>query len=39
MIRCIEAGNHMVFFVLNLIEALGMLLTFKPFLALPNHNR
>ncbi|KAJ4835158.1 Protein ZINC INDUCED FACILITATOR-LIKE 1 [Turnera subulata] len=26
-------GNHMVFFILNVVEALGVLLTFKPFLA------
>ncbi|XP_019186662.1 PREDICTED: protein ZINC INDUCED FACILITATOR 1-like [Ipomoea nil] len=25
-------GNHMVFFVLNVIEGIGVLLTFKPFL-------
>ncbi|XP_048334007.2 protein ZINC INDUCED FACILITATOR 1 isoform X2 [Ziziphus jujuba] len=29
-------GDHMVFFILNVIEALGLLMTFKPFLALPD---
>ncbi|KAL4607263.1 hypothetical protein ACB092_09G160200 [Castanea dentata] len=28
-------GDHMVFFVLNMIEAIGLLMTFKPFLAEP----
>lgn len=28
-------GDHMVFFVLNVIEAIGLLMTFKPFLAEP----
>ncbi|KAH7522543.1 hypothetical protein FEM48_Zijuj07G0149600 [Ziziphus jujuba var. spinosa] len=31
-------GDHMVFFILNVIEALGLLMTFKPFLALPDDN-
>ncbi|THG12555.1 hypothetical protein TEA_005217 [Camellia sinensis var. sinensis] len=31
-------GNHMVFFALNLIEAIGLLLTFRPFLVLPDDN-
>jgi len=26
------AGTHMVFFVLNIVEALGLLMMFKPFL-------
>ncbi|KDP27074.1 hypothetical protein JCGZ_22071 [Jatropha curcas] len=26
-------GNHLVFFILNVIEAIGVLMTFKPFLA------
>ncbi|XP_056171117.1 protein ZINC INDUCED FACILITATOR-LIKE 1-like isoform X4 [Syzygium oleosum] len=29
-------GSHMVFFLLNVIEALGLLMTFKPFLAQPK---
>ncbi|CAI0410476.1 unnamed protein product [Linum tenue] len=29
-------GNQMVFFVLNVVEAIGVLFTFKPFLALPR---
>lgn len=29
-------GNHMVFFILNVIEALGLLMTFKPFLTQPK---
>jgi hypothetical protein len=32
----IHAGNLMVFLLLNLIEAIGLVLTFKPFLALPQ---
>ncbi|KAI7998074.1 Protein ZINC INDUCED FACILITATOR-LIKE 1 [Camellia lanceoleosa] len=31
-------GNHMVFFALNLIEAIGLLLTFRPFLVPPDDN-
>uniref|UniRef100_A0A5B7B9V3 Major facilitator superfamily (MFS) profile domain-containing protein n=1 Tax=Davidia involucrata TaxID=16924 RepID=A0A5B7B9V3_DAVIN len=31
-------GDHMVFFILNLIELIGLLMTFKPFLALPDDN-
>ena len=31
-------GDHMVFFLLNMIELLGLVLTFKPFLAVPEHN-
>ncbi|KAJ6700230.1 hypothetical protein OIU79_013298 [Salix purpurea] len=31
-------GEQMVFFILNIIEVLGLLLTFKPFLALPDDN-
>ncbi|GAB2234147.1 hypothetical protein Drorol1_Dr00003384 [Drosera rotundifolia] len=29
-------GNHMVFFALNLVQFVGLILTFKPFLALPE---
>ncbi|XP_037421785.1 protein ZINC INDUCED FACILITATOR-LIKE 1-like [Triticum dicoccoides] len=29
-------GDHMVFFLLNMIELLGLVLTFKPFLAVPE---
>lgn len=29
-------GDHMVFFVLNMIELIGLVLTFKPFLAVPE---
>ncbi|KAF7848450.1 hypothetical protein BT93_L1939 [Corymbia citriodora subsp. variegata] len=25
-------GNHMIFFILNVVEAIGVLMTFKPFL-------
>lgn len=32
---CFLPGSHMVFFILNLIEAIGLLTTFKPFLAEP----
>ncbi|XP_061954677.1 protein ZINC INDUCED FACILITATOR 1-like isoform X4 [Populus nigra] len=31
-------GDHMVFFLLNMIEVIGLFLTFKPFLALPDDN-
>ncbi|KAM7270669.1 hypothetical protein ACFE04_029883 [Oxalis oulophora] len=31
-------GNQMVFFALNIIEVIGLLMTFKPFLALPDEN-
>lgn len=31
------AGTHMVFFILNVVEFLGLLMTFKPFLASPAH--
>jgi len=30
-------GDQMVFLLLNLTEVLGLLLTFKPFLAVPEH--
>ncbi|KNA21820.1 hypothetical protein SOVF_040050 isoform A [Spinacia oleracea] len=30
-------GTHMVFFILNVVEFLGLLMTFKPFLASPAH--
>ncbi|KAF5447295.1 hypothetical protein F2P56_032857 [Juglans regia] len=30
-------GNQMVFFILNVVQFIGLLLTFKPFLALPPH--
>lgn len=30
-------GDHMVFFVLNMVEFVGFLLTFKPFLVLPKN--
>lgn len=30
------AGSHMVFFILNVIEGIGVLLTFKPFLVEPQ---
>ncbi|RZC80328.1 hypothetical protein C5167_042902 [Papaver somniferum] len=29
-------GSEMVFFVLNMVEVVGLLMTFKPFLALPQ---
>nr|XP_029120501.1 protein ZINC INDUCED FACILITATOR 1 isoform X2 [Elaeis guineensis] len=29
-------GDQVVFFILNVVEFIGLLLTFKPFLALPN---
>ena len=29
----LTAGTHMVFFALNIVEALGLLMLFKPFLA------
>ncbi|CAI9787477.1 unnamed protein product [Fraxinus pennsylvanica] len=29
-------GVHMVFFVLNIVEFIGLIMTFKPFLALPE---
>ncbi|XP_031270834.1 protein ZINC INDUCED FACILITATOR 1-like isoform X1 [Pistacia vera] len=31
-------GDQMVFFILNIIEVVGLLLTFKPFLAVPDDN-
>ncbi|KAK3139261.1 hypothetical protein QOZ80_5AG0380370 [Eleusine coracana subsp. coracana] len=31
-------GDEMVFFLLNVIELLGLILTFKPFLAVPEQN-
>uniref|UniRef100_A0A6M2EDP0 Major facilitator superfamily (MFS) profile domain-containing protein n=1 Tax=Populus davidiana TaxID=266767 RepID=A0A6M2EDP0_9ROSI len=31
-------GDQMIFFLLNMIEVIGLLLTFKPFLALPDDN-
>ncbi|KAB5519231.1 hypothetical protein DKX38_023550 [Salix brachista] len=33
---CFLPGNEMVFFLLNVIEVIGLFLTFKPFLALPD---
>ncbi|CAN6326192.1 unnamed protein product [Urochloa humidicola] len=30
-------GDQMVFFVLNIVQCIGLVLTFKPFLALPEH--
>ncbi|OVA13782.1 Major facilitator superfamily [Macleaya cordata] len=30
-------GNQMVFFILNVIEVIGLLMTFKPFLVLPRN--
>ncbi|KAJ6778977.1 PROTEIN ZINC INDUCED FACILITATOR 1 [Salix koriyanagi] len=35
---CFLPGNEMVFFLLNVIEVIGLFLTFKPFLALPDDN-
>lgn len=32
-------GNHMVFFILNLVEFVGLLMTFKPFLAYSTQRR
>ncbi|XP_021625756.1 protein ZINC INDUCED FACILITATOR-LIKE 1 isoform X2 [Manihot esculenta] len=29
-------GDHLVFFILNVVEAIGVLMTFKPFLAQPS---
>ncbi|XP_025014587.1 protein ZINC INDUCED FACILITATOR-LIKE 1 isoform X3 [Ricinus communis] len=31
-------GDQMVFFLLNTVEVIGLLMTFKPFLALPDNN-
>jgi hypothetical protein len=31
-----DAGDQMVFFLLNAIELLGLVLTFKPFMAAPE---
>ncbi|KAL5203574.1 hypothetical protein ABZP36_008445 [Zizania latifolia] len=31
-------GDQMLFFLLNVIEIVGLVLTFKPFLALPRHS-
>ncbi|KAL0346081.1 UNVERIFIED_CONTAM: protein ZINC INDUCED FACILITATOR-LIKE 1 [Sesamum radiatum] len=31
-----DAGVHMVFFMLNVVEFVGLVMTFKPFLALPQ---
>lgn len=31
-----HTGDQMVFFLLNIIELVGLLLTFKPFLAVPE---
>jgi hypothetical protein len=31
-------GDQMVFFLLNLFELLGLILTFKPFLAVPEQH-
>ncbi|KAL5546913.1 hypothetical protein UlMin_006600 [Ulmus minor] len=31
-------GDHMVFFLLNVVEAIALLMTFKPFLAQPEDN-
>uniref|UniRef100_A0A2P2PQK4 Protein ZINC INDUCED FACILITATOR-LIKE 1-like n=1 Tax=Rhizophora mucronata TaxID=61149 RepID=A0A2P2PQK4_RHIMU len=32
------SGDQLVFFILNVIEVIGLLMTFKPFLALPDDN-
>ncbi|PKU70126.1 protein ZINC INDUCED FACILITATOR-LIKE 1 isoform X1 [Dendrobium catenatum] len=32
-------GNHMVFFILNLVEFVGLVMTFKPFLAYSTQRR
>jgi len=31
-----HTGDQMVFFLLNIVELVGLLLTFKPFLAVPE---
>ncbi|XP_024031111.1 protein ZINC INDUCED FACILITATOR 1 isoform X3 [Morus notabilis] len=31
-------GAHMVFFILNVVEVIALIMTFKPFLALPDDN-
>jgi len=33
---CVYAGDQMVFLLLNLTELIGLILTFKPFLAAPQ---
>ena len=30
------AGDHMVFFILNMVELVGLVMTFKPFLWVPD---
>ncbi|PUZ63371.1 hypothetical protein GQ55_3G062300 [Panicum hallii var. hallii] len=30
-------GDQMVFFILNIVQCIGLVLTFKPFLAVPDH--
>ncbi|ONM32474.1 transporter of mugineic acid1 [Zea mays] len=30
-------GDHMLFFILNLVQCIGLVLTLKPFLAVPKH--
>lgn len=32
----IYAGDQMVFFLLNVVEFIGLLMTFKPFLRVPS---
>jgi hypothetical protein len=32
-----HAGDHMLFFVLNVVQCIGLVMTFKPFLAVPEH--
>ncbi|PON59737.1 hypothetical protein PanWU01x14_157940 [Parasponia andersonii] len=34
-LKC-NAGTHMVFFILNVVEAIGVIMTFKPFLTTPQ---
>ena len=31
-----DAGDHMVFFILNMVELVGLVMTFKPFLWVPG---
>ncbi|XP_021622875.1 protein ZINC INDUCED FACILITATOR-LIKE 1 isoform X2 [Manihot esculenta] len=31
-------GDQIVFFILNIVEVIGLLMTFRPFLALPSNN-
>ena len=32
----LHAGDQMIFLILNLVEVIGLVLTFKPFLAVPK---